>query len=314
MLALLLLAHGMREASCQTQSRPSAARATERGRAHPPDTNQAAGTPPASNKDSAWIILTAGLNDNKHAEVRIQALAALGLLGGNPRSIRMILDTFADPDLAIRTAAVLAAGQTKSPTVTTGLRHMLDDKEPQVAFAAATALWKMHDPSGEDILVAVVDGERRAGAGLVSGTMHTMSRDLHNPAELARMGAMQGASMLLGPFGMGLTALEYMRKNGGDAARVSAVEEIAEDHTAPIRAKLIAALEDKDVAVRTAAAKALGSYHQPDVALALANDFEDAKSPVRLTAAASYLVSTAAVAPPRKDPPVTFFTRGGRKR
>jgi hypothetical protein len=154
MLALLLLAHGMREASCQTQSRPSAARATERGRAHPPDTNQAAGTPPASNKDSAWIILTAGLNDNKHAEVRIQALAALGLLGGNPRSIRMILDTFADPDLAIRTAAVLAAGQTKSPTVTTGLRHMLDDKEPQVAFAAATALWKMHDPSGESTVNA----------------------------------------------------------------------------------------------------------------------------------------------------------------
>jgi HEAT repeat protein len=120
--------------------------------------------------------------------------------------------------------------------------------------------------------------------------------------------------MLLGPFGMGLTALEYMRKNGGDAARVSAVEEIAEDHTAPIRAKLIAALGDKDVAVRAAAAKALASYHEPDVPPALANAFEDAKSPVRLTAAASYLISTGAVAPPPKDQPRTFFKKGGRKK
>jgi HEAT repeat protein len=251
---------------------------------------------PLSNKDRAWSILTNAMNDHKHAEIRIQALAALGSMGGDPRAIQMILDTFNDPDVDLRTAAVLAAGQTKSPLVTTDLRRMLDDKEPPVAFAAATALWKMNDRSGEDILVAVVDGERPAGDGLVSGTMHTMSRDLHNPGEMARLGAMQGASMLLGPFGMGITALEYMRKNGGDAARVSAVEEIAENHTAPIRGKLIAALGDKDVGVRTAAAKALGSYHEPDVAPALVNDFEDAKAPVRLTSAASFLLSTGAVA------------------
>ena len=300
---LLLLTLPAPRGLCQGKPQPAPPAAAE---SQPSDLPQASPDPNAANtveqnQELAWSLLTSALADRKHSDVRIQALAALGLLGGNPRSLKLIIDTFADPDVDLRTAAVLAAGQTRSPLVTTDLRRMLDDKEPQVDFAAATALWKMNDRSGEDVLIAVVDGDRRTGAGLVGGTMHTMDRDLHNPGELARLGAMQGASMLLGPFGFGIAAIEYMRKNGGDAARVSAVEEIAENHTAPIRARLIAALGDRDVAVRTAAAKALASYHEPEVAPALANDFEDAKAPVRLTSAASYLVSTGAVAPPKVE-------------
>jgi HEAT repeat protein len=252
----------------------------------------------SDNQTWAWSMLTSSLADIKHSDTRIQALAALGMLGNNPRSLKLILKTFDDPDVDLRTAAVLAAGQTKSPSATTDLRRMLDDKEPQVAFAAATTLWKMNDRSGEDILVAVVDGERSANPGFVNGTMHTMNRDLHHPSTIAKLGALQGAGMLLGPFGLGITALEYMRKNGGDVPRITAVEEIAENHTAPIRTKLIAALSDKDAPVRVAAAKALATFHDPDVPPALANQFSDGRAPIRLTAAASYLINTSAVATP----------------
>ncbi|ADW68081.1 HEAT repeat domain-containing protein [Granulicella tundricola] len=262
----------------------------------PSSTGQSASLPPdnsvAANKDWAWSMLTTALNDTKHPDTRVQALAALGILGSTPRSLKLILDTLNDPDVDLRTAAILAAGQTKSPDVAADLRRMLDDKEPQVAFAAATTLWKMNDRSGEDILVAVVDGERSANPGLVNGTMHTMNRDLHHPSTLAKLGAMQGAGMLLGPFGMGITALEYMRKNGGNLSRVTAVEQIAENHTAPIRTKLIAALSDKDATVRVAAAKALATFHEPEVAIALADQFPDGRAPVRLTAAAAYLINT----------------------
>ncbi len=48
------------------------------------------------------------------------------------------------------------------------------------------------------------------------------------------MGALQGASMLLGPFGFGVTAYEYIHKSGGDLARVSAIEPIAQERTKPI--------------------------------------------------------------------------------
>jgi HEAT repeat protein len=250
---------------------------------------------PAQLRDQAWTMLTTAVSDDKHEETRVQALAALGLMGGNPRSLRLIKDAMKDKDIDIRVAAALAAGETKSPNVTTELRSMLDDKDPSVAFVAALTLWKMHDRSGEDVLAAVADGERKSTSTLLNGTKHSISKELHDPAAMAKYGATQGAYYLLGPFGIGLTAIEYLRKNGGDNARVSAIEAIAQNHTNPIRLELISATMDKDLGVRAAACKALARYHDKDVPPALAKVFDDAKPPVRLTAAAAYLVSTGAV-------------------
>jgi HEAT repeat protein len=100
--------------------------------------------------------------------------------------------------------------------------------------------------------------------------------------------------MLLGPFGIGITAYEYVRKNGGDSSRVNALEAIAEEKTNPIRKELVDALGDKDPGIRAAAAKALASYHLPDVSAAIAQLFTDPKQPVRLTAASAYLIATGA--------------------
>jgi len=250
---------------------------------------------PAELKAQAWTMLTGAVTDEKHEETRIQALAALGLMGGNPRSLGLIKEALTDKDIDIRVAAVLAAGQTKSPNVTTDLRRMLDDKEPAVDFVAAMTLWKMHDRSGEDILTAVADGDRKTTGSLLNGAGHSINKELHDPTAMAKYGATQGAYLLLGPFGIGLTAFEYLHKNGGDSARVSAIEAIAQNHTAPIRAELISATTDKDLGVRAAACKALARYHESDVAPALAKVFDDLKPPVKLTAAAAYLISTGAV-------------------
>ena len=247
---------------------------------------------PAELTAKAWTMLSDSVADQRHADVRVQGLAALGLLGSNPRSLRLIESAMTDHDVDVRTAAVLAAGQTRAPSTTSAMRRMLDDSEPQVAYAAALTLWKMGDRSGEDILMAVVDGERRTSATLVSGTEHTVNKDLHSPSTLARIGALQGASMLLGPFGIGLTAYEYIRKNGGDSARVTAIEQLSQEKTEPLRKQFIAALNDKDLGVRAAAAKALSTYRQPDTSAAIATLFADSKVPVRLTAAAAYLIST----------------------
>jgi HEAT repeat protein len=245
-------------------------------------------------QDQAWSMLSTAVVDTKRPETQIQALAALGQMGGTPRSLDMIRTAMTDKDVDVRVAAALASAQTRSPNITTDLRRMLDDKEPAAAFAAAVSLWKMHDRSGEDILTAVADGDRKTVPGLVHGTEHDIDKELHDPSGVARFGAMQGAYLLLGPFGYGLTAFEYIHKNGGDSARVTAVELIAQNHTAPIRRELISATTDKDLGVRAAACKALARYHNPDVGPAIANVFYDNKPPVRLTAAAAYLTSTGA--------------------
>lgn len=250
---------------------------------------------PAEFRDQAWTILTGAATDG-HSETKIQALAALGLMGHNMRSTRLIKDLMKDKDVDVRVAAALAAGETKSPAITSALRDLLDDKEPAVSYIAALTLWKMHDRSGEDVLTAVVDGDRKTSAGMIHGTKHTINKQLHDPAALAKYGATQGAYYFLGPFGIGLTAWDYLHKNGGDTARVSAIEAVSQNHTAPIRAELIDATDDKDLGVRAAACKALARYHDKDVAPALAKVFDDSKPPVRLTAAAAYLISTGAVA------------------
>lgn len=245
---------------------------------------------------AAWKMLEDALADEKHSETRIEGLAAVGLLRG-PRSEKMITRAMDDQDVDVRTAAVLAAGLTKDRNLTTPLRNMLDDKEPQVVFTAATTLWKMNDRSGEDILMAVADGDRKAQPTVMHGTEHKIDKDLHDPAMLARMGAMQGATMLLGPFGYGLTAYQFMKQSGGNSARVSAIEDLAEERTEPIHEELIAALADKDLAVRAAAAKALVDYHDKATQMSVYALMSDTKQPVRLTAAAAYLRTTGAAGP-----------------
>lgn len=247
---------------------------------------------PAQLEDAAWEILTTAVSDAKHPDTRVQALAALGLLDNHPRSQKLIEAGMLDPDIDVRTAAVLAAGQTGSSSITSAMRRLLNDKEPQVAFGAALSLWKMGDRSGEDILMAVIDGERRASATIINSTEHAINRDLHSPVALAKIGALQASGMLLGPWGFGITAYEYIRKNGGDTARVNAIEAIAQQKTEPIRKNLLGALADKDPAVRAAAVQALGSYHDVKTATAIAALFDDPKAPVRYTAAAAYLVSS----------------------
>jgi hypothetical protein len=284
----------MSQAAPQNTTRSPASTTPQDDTDPPPPTRDPGTASVAENIATAWSLLTTAVTDAKHPQHRIQALAAIGTLGASPRAEKMLTTALRDPDLDVRTAAVLAAGQSKDRNLIAPLRHMLDDKEPQVAFTAATTLWKLNDRSGEKILLAVVDGERKTNAGLVNGTMHTVNQDLHSPSTLARIGALQGASLLLGPFGFGITAYEYIHKNGGDSTRVLTVEQIAQERNTAIRNELVAAFDDKDPAVRAAAAKELGRYREKEVRTALANVFYDPKLPVRLTAAAAYLRSNGA--------------------
>ncbi|GAC1432212.1 MAG: hypothetical protein NVSMB62_29060 [Acidobacteriaceae bacterium] len=287
---------------CRTGTAQSSAKvdSTIVGDNDPPPATTPAVTP-VDREHQAWTILSEAAKDSRHTQTRIQALAALGMLR-NAESEKLISDGMNDTDLDVRTAAVLAAGQTKDRNLAADLRARLDDKEPQVAFTAATTLWKMGDRSGEDILMAVVDGDRSASPTLLHGTEHQLSRDLHSPGTLARLGAVQGAYMLLGPFGYGLTAYEYIHRNGGDLSRVNAIELIAQEKTEPIHRELMEALADKDPAVRAVSAKALADYHDEATSQAIFPLLTDSKYPVRLTAAASYLRTTGVPGPLQESP------------
>jgi HEAT repeat protein len=255
-----------------------------------PTVAQTAAETPAETIKRCWQSLTDSMQDAKHTETRTQALNVLSSLGWSSRADGLIEAAMKDPNLDVRTAAILAAGKTKSHLLIEPMRKLLDDTEPQVVFAAATTLWKQFaDKSGEDILAAIAAGDRKANPSLIHGAEHDISRTLHSPSALEKIGIVTGAGMVLGPFGFSISAVEYARKNGGDSARIQAIDLLAEDKTEGVRDQMKSALDDKDPGVRAAAAKVLGHFHRSQDSKAIAILLDDPKLPVRLAAAAAYI-------------------------
>lgn len=251
---------------------------------------KAAADTPANNLERSWKTLTDNVQDAKHTEARTQALNALSDLHGSARANALIAAAMQDPDLDVRTAAILAAGKTKSRTLDEPVRKLLDDKEPQVVFAAATTLWKQfNDRSGEDVLAEVAAGDRKANPTLIHGAEHDASRTLHSPSALAKIGIETGAGMVLGPFGFSVSAIEYARKNGVDTARVQAINLLADVRSEGVRQQMKDDMGDDDAGVRAAAVRVVGNFHHAPDAGDIAMLLDDSKLPVRLAASAAYI-------------------------
>lgn len=251
---------------------------------------QTAAETPAETIKRSWQSLTDSVQDAKHTETRTQALDALSSLGWSRRADGLIAAAMKDPNLDVRTAAILAAGKTKSHSLIEPVRKLLDDAEPEVVFAAATTLWKQFaDESGEDILAAIAAGDRKANPSLIHGVEHDISRTLHSPSALEKIGVVTAAGLVLGPFGFSISAVEYARKNGSDLGRIQAIDLLAENKTEGVRDQMKFALDDKDPGVRAAAVKVLGNFHRSADSEAIATLLNDPKLPVRLAAAAAYI-------------------------
>lgn len=251
-------------------------------------TAHASAQPEAPSAAEAWSNLHTAAS-SKNVDTRIQAVTALSVIGTNRDAEQMLRAAFYDPEIDVRLAAIIAAGETKDRNLRGDLRKLLDDDAPQVAFTAATTLWKMTDQSGEDILLAVMRGERKANPNFMTSATHSASRTLHKPAELLRIGATQAASILVPPVGYGMGAYRYL-EGASKNPRVQALELLAkQEHNEHLQAELIDATDDKDEAVRLAAAEELSHYPGKATLDALSRMFGDKKTAVHLMASASYI-------------------------
>jgi HEAT repeat protein len=244
-------------------------------------------------REAAWTRLENGVTGTKNTDMRIAAISALSLLGGQPRAEKLVGNTLHDPDIDVRLAAIVAAGEMmkngSKDTFTDELRHQLDDEDPKVAFTTASTLWKLNDPSGEDILLAVAEGERSGNYNFWKGSKHNATRTLHSPSALAKIAAQQSMVILVPPIGMGMGAYGYLKSSGGANPQVTAITQIEKEHTDPAKQALIEASKTKDTGARVAAAEALAEYPGDDVTAALRDMLTDSKDNVRFTASAAYI-------------------------
>jgi HEAT repeat protein len=268
-------------------------------------------TRPAVLIAAAWTRLENGVTGTKNTDTRMAAISALSLLGGEPRAERLVGNAMHDGDVDVRLAAIVAAGEMAkggSRSFAAELRQQLNDADPKIAFTAASTLWKLDDPSGEDILLAVAEGERSGDYNFWKGSKHNASRTLHSPAALARIAAQQSMVILVPPVGMGMGAYGYLKSSGGTSPQVTAITQIAKERTAPAKTALIEATKTKDPGARLAAAEALASYRGDEVRDALRALLTDGKDNVRFTGSAAYIRVASASAEGKTAP----SSRGGR--
>lgn len=267
---------------------------------------------PAALSAQAWSILNEGAASHSLRK-RTDAIAALASMEGDPKAIKLIEDALVDKDADVRRIAAAALGSMGAKDAIPALKKATDDKDSAVSFAAAESLWKMGDRSGVDIFYAVVLGNRHAGKGVVSSNISEAKKTLHDPMALAMIGVNEGSGALLGPFSEGITVAEVLAKDRSSPARALSATLLGQ-HQSPDTEKILEdVLEDKNVAVRVAAAKALGGFDDPALIKRLAPLME-AKGPplikpvdsVRYMSSASVirlLRKQKSASPPAPSPP-----------
>lgn len=247
-------------------------------------------------RDAAWSRLEDGVTGTKNTDTRIAAISALSMLGGQQRAEKLVGNCLHDPDIDVRLAAIVAAGELmkngSANVFSDELRGELDDQDPKIVFTTASTLWKLNDPSGEDIMLAVAEGERSGNYNFWKGSTHQANRTLHSPIALMKIAAQQSVAILVPPVGIGMGAYNYLKGTGGVSPQITAINQIGKAHTNPAKLALIEATKTKDPGARLSAAEALGNYKGDDVTAALRPLLSDDKENVRFIASAAYIRQT----------------------
>jgi HEAT repeat protein len=244
----------------------------------------------AQPEKTAWDLLKTGLADTNPLNRR-QAVTATGSIGLDPEAIGLVEAAMKDDkDLLIRATAAAELGEMRSRQSISALRAALDDPSGEVGFAAAQALWDMGDKSGRGFIEDVIAGQQTAIDGGVKGALHRADRLRHDPKEMAIIGAKSASGALLGPFNIGVIAAEQVFKGGAVAARMQALNLLAQDcDTQTFKLLEAASTGDKTWAEKAAAAKALGRCGNAEAIPKLEENLSNSNAAVRYMSAAAII-------------------------
>ena len=248
---------------------------------------------PGAPEARAWEALDKSLSGGSIDKE--QALAALATFGApDQHAVNAAIGALHDKDAQVRQYAALALGQLKSADAIPALKQALGDTN-EVAFAAAKSLIDLRDKSGEQVLIAVIAGDRKDTPGILTNAVRDAKTKLRHPEGLFLMGAEDAAGAMVGPASMAFPVVKDTAalKGSGTPGRASAAAYLAKDSDPYAIPLLEWALGDDNHFIRLEAAKALGarggSASIPKLEFALG----DSHNAVRDMAAVSILRITA---------------------
>ena len=239
-------------------------------------------TPP-----NAYDVLRKGLADTNPAK-RVAAVLALGVALPAPDPVALAESMLADKDSGTRAAACSTLGEMKSRASLPKLRLALDDKAPEVIFAAAKALYAMGDPQGRAVLIEVLEGDQTDKSGIISSSIRDAKLKLHDPKAMLLLGVNQGAG-LLGPFGVSVPVAEMLLKDNQASGKTAAALLLATDKSPGTREAIKIALGDKNWTVRVAAIRSAALLDLAALYDDVASLLDDKRDEVRYAAAGALI-------------------------
>jgi HEAT repeat protein len=234
-------------------------------------------------REQAWQILERACAGDKTMD-RSTAILVLGLIPNDSKSARLAEKALTDDKPDVRVAAAAALGEMKSRASISKLKGAIEDPDPAVALAAAHSLDLMHDNSAYEVYYEVLNGDRKAGRGL----MASRASLLHDPKKMAELGFEQGIGFV--PFaGIGWGAIKAIRKDDASPVRAAAAKVLAKDPDPATTKALIDATGDNSWIVQAAAIEALAKRGDPSALPAVERYMTDEKSAIKFTAAATVI-------------------------
>lgn len=245
---------------------------------------------PSSEMDSARGVLRKAAA-SKDATVRVQAIEAIGLIGGS-NEVRIQLEGFLDDkDVEVRIAAVKALSDHKFNASAPALERVLKtDKVPEVQFVAAKALYTFRDSQGKTWLIDVCDKNKKATSNLIAGQSRKFFSNFHSVESTGGFLVTEGVGYVPVPgVGAGFSAIASLISDPNLSPRAMALMMVGRDNGSQVDNLLREALKDSDWSVRATAVQMIAFTGRSEMREGMVPLFHDKKEKVRFRAAGAYL-------------------------
>jgi len=164
----------------------------------------------------------------KNPETRKKAVVAVSLVGA--QFLAPLKRMLQDKDVDVRLATVASLREVKSQQAVASLRDALNDEVPEVSFAAAKALWVLHDAAGKRALLAILEGESQASSGFFPKQKRDALRMIHSPRTMLLFALQKGIGFAPMPYlGLGITSMEALLSDPGVSGRATAALMLANE-------------------------------------------------------------------------------------
>ena len=227
---------------------------------------------------------------NKEPDTRLQAVVAASLVGPHDKVVEFLAGKLSDDDVPVRLAAVASLLDLRDDRAVAPLEKALENQAPEVAFAAAKALFAMKQPVGRDALLSIVSGESKTSSSFMTSKKRGILRQLKTPKSTMTFAFRSGTGYIPVPgLGAGVGAAQALISDGEFTGRASALLLLGTEQDEQIDALIREGLKDENWSMRAAAIQVIAFSNRKGFMEELVSLFEDKKIKVRFRAAAVYV-------------------------